>query len=430
MKLLKFICWFILYSQILSHKFGLKDSPIKNVENLDIDRTKNIIKKIFTIFPIVGEILALTNIKRVELIINNTFVLKETNLLQKYITMWDVNESYSDASAKILFNIAVTNAKLKFILNSLTNGITDLDERNVKIFKEIVVTVLIDAIVRTKFIFYQDLQAKENLMSIFNKPFEFKNVTKLQFLTNRINIDEKIKDEIITILMKYKTNDDVIHYYNESNEEITNSNINNLNNHNNTLSNFEALQIIQSFEFREKNEEEILNNNNNYIYTSAKLFEGENKLNDEQLLVLAEVKDKILNSTMFGENYQFTNLEERGTYQFGIEGRNIYSKYLTHIDALLDLNNILEKFPIGTLKGSVNVAGDLKIKRNFRFKSSNNDINIPTNEELKQQLLNNPEIAKHLNNDNISIIYPNHIEQFYDVSKMINKTIEVNVNSI
>ena len=53
-----------------------------------------IIKKLYELTPIIGEILALANVEKINLIVNKFFILRETDLLRKYLIMWDVNSNY------------------------------------------------------------------------------------------------------------------------------------------------------------------------------------------------------------------------------------------------------------------------------------------------------------------------------------------------
>ena len=163
-----------------------------------------IIKKIYSIIPFVGEILGLCSIEKIDLIVNKFFLEKETDLFIKYITMWDVNSNFIKHSAKVMLNIILCNNKfnrLRCILNLLMEGLCQGDDRSIRIFKEIVITVIIDTLIKTKFYYYNDIQAKYNLISLFNKGFIFKPITKIHFI-NKLMISDKLK-ELITFCKIY-----------------------------------------------------------------------------------------------------------------------------------------------------------------------------------------------------------------------------------
>jgi hypothetical protein len=79
------------------------------------------------------------------------------------------------------------------------------DDRSIKIFKEIVVTLIMDVIIKTKFYYFNDLMAKNNLVKVFNKPFCFKVITKLKFV-NSMMLSDEFKEKLTFIIMKFDTN--------------------------------------------------------------------------------------------------------------------------------------------------------------------------------------------------------------------------------
>jgi hypothetical protein len=404
---------------ILIIAFTSQQSETNSTNFIAENKNDNIIRKVYAQSPLIGEILALANINGIELIINSIFVEKEKNVLKKYLTMLEVSNINLEYTATVLLNIILTNSILRTNLINLIDGLYELDERNLSILTELISTVLVDSIISTRFMLYQDIKAKDELVKIFNKEYKIKSVNKLQFV-QKLRLDESSRDGIIAMIMNYKTNADVETAKTKSNYisnpfegTIAVRKIN-------LMSREEAKQLIQDLRFKQGGK------TNKDEYSLPKYFEYESyDLNKGQEVILAEVKSIIFNDTLI-DNFKMNNLEENGVVQIGISGRTVYSKLFSHIDSLLKLNCILNKFPFDTLPGSINVAGNVMAHQQFRFKTDN-DTTIPSNDFIKQQLLSNPEIAKHLNN--ATILFPDHIEQLFEAPKIVNKNIQVNTNS-
>jgi len=213
------------YTSIYINKLDLKALDRKTKMRM---KKAIIINKVFDLVPLVGEILALVNIERINLLMCKSFILKEINLLKKYLIMWDANNNFLYHSAKVLFILLTCNNdrnKLRFLLNELMEGLCKGDDRSIRIFKEIVITVLIDALLKTRFYYYDDIQAKFNLVRVFNKEgFHFRSIVKLKFV-EAMKIPDDIKEKLTFIIMRL--------------DSQTASNINNLtNNLINNLINF------------------------------------------------------------------------------------------------------------------------------------------------------------------------------------------------
>jgi hypothetical protein len=163
-----------------------------------------IINKVYDLVPLIGEVLALVNIDRINLLLCKSFILKEINLLKKYLIMWDANSNFVYHSAKVLFTMLTCNNGqnvIRQILNELMEGLCKGDTRSIQIFKEIVVTFLIDIFIKTKFYYFDDNQAKFNLVRVFNKGFAFRSITKLKFV-EEMKITNETKEKLTFIIMK------------------------------------------------------------------------------------------------------------------------------------------------------------------------------------------------------------------------------------
>jgi len=411
-----------------------------------------IIKNIYEMTPIVGEILALANVEKINLIVNRFFITRERDLLRKYIIMWDVNSNSISQSAKVLLNLLLCNNqfnRLRCILNLLMEGLCAGEKRDFQIFKEIVITVIIDTLLKTKFYYYNDLQAKFNLIRIFNKSFKFKPINKIQFV-EKMMISDKLKEILTFIIMRLKTNDEieiemdfVIHKtpallanntrlfefkpsfpQEQTPEQKKNTLINEIEKsqkeNQKILSKSEAKRILDnlktysdynynqnSFSFKEKL---LLQNlEKESTYSEVDLLDPNNlEMPKSQKIKLSEIKEEMKNEyTDFLYNqttFTMPSLEEiQPFYQIGVERRTIYPKYKKHISNLIKLNELLDEFPPNTPKGSVDVVNtpiitkkDIKtiitkqiapgVKYSMQFKEkSNNEIKNTVQQSLQSQ---------------------------------------------
>lgn len=174
-----------------------------------------IINKIFTHIPILGEILAVANLQMQSPDgdnINDEFLERETNLFKKYLLIYDSKVPFVEKAAKVLLNLVLCNTdvnRLKYILNEMLEGLCFGDDRSIKIFEEIMRTIIIDTLISTKYLDFEDLHAKANLLRTFNKPFCFKTMTKIKFIERMIML-EVLKEKITYILWNNDTNKKIL----------------------------------------------------------------------------------------------------------------------------------------------------------------------------------------------------------------------------
>jgi hypothetical protein len=376
-----------------------------------------IIRKVYEISPIVGELLALSNVEKIDLIVNRFFIMRERDLLKKHIIMWDADSNYLDHSSKVLLNLLLCNNKfnrLRCILNLLMEGLCAGDDRSIKIFKEIVVTVIIDTVLKTNFANFNDLKAKFNLVRIFNKPLHFKPIIKIKFI-EKMMISDKLKEILTFMIMRLKTNEDIeiemdtrlhkiptpfanntrLFNFNPSEEnimskfspeekqevlqrEIDQSLENDskmaskspLPAHRQTLTRTEAKDLLEhlksyssytSMRFKEK----ILleNENKEQTFTYSEIISLDPNTLDipkSQKLKLSDIKEQLKNEytdyLLNTTSSSMPQLEEvKPNYQIGLSERSIFTKYRKHIMNLIRLNELLDEFPPNTLKGSVSL---------------------------------------------------------------------------
>lgn len=376
-----------------------------------------IIRKVYEISPIVGELLALSNVEKIDLIINRFFIMRERDLLKKHIIMWDADSNYLDHSSKVLLNILLCNNKfnrLRCILNLLMEGLCSGDDRSIRIFKEIVVTVIIDTLLKTNFAFFNDLKAKFNLVRIFNKPLRFKPIIKIKFI-EKMKISEKLKEIMTFMIMQLKTNEDIeveldsrlhqnptpfanntqLYNFNPTGEnlmtklspeekqeviqrEIDQSIQNNLSANSNppspphrqTLSRSEAKDLLEHLKsyssftpMRFKEKILLENENKEQTFTYSEIISLDPNILDipkSQKLKLSDIKEQLKNDytdyLLNTTSSSMPQLEEvQPSYQVGLNERSIFTKYRKHIMNLIMLNQLLDEFPPTTIKGSVNL---------------------------------------------------------------------------
>jgi hypothetical protein len=173
-----------------------------------IKRKKEIIiNRIFDMTPLLGEVLAVANIDKLDNNINNSFLVRETSLFKKYLIMWDANCGYVEHAAKVLLNLVLCNTdpnKTRFMLNELMEGLCYGDNKSMQIFREIIITLLIDSLINNKYHYFQDLQAKFNLLNTLNKGFCFKTITKIRFVQKMLLLDV-VKEKLTFIILNNDT---------------------------------------------------------------------------------------------------------------------------------------------------------------------------------------------------------------------------------
>ena len=99
-----------------------------------------IINLIHDNYPLLGEILSLANHN----ITNSSFISSEKELLIKYIQIINNKEHlFPPQSATLLFTL-ITSKSFSHLLNELTEGLCIGDSRSIKIFTEIIRTVILN----------------------------------------------------------------------------------------------------------------------------------------------------------------------------------------------------------------------------------------------------------------------------------------------
>ena len=173
-----------------------------------------IINKVFNHIPLLGEVLSLANLEADNKYKNSIehvdqkFLDREIDLFKKYLLLYDANIPFVEKSAKVLLDLILCNndkTSIAYVLRELLEGLCYGDDRSIKIFEEIVRTVLIEALIIKPYYHFADLNAKVNLLNTLNKPLCYKAITKIRFLEMMLMYDF-LKEKITFIIYNNSSN--------------------------------------------------------------------------------------------------------------------------------------------------------------------------------------------------------------------------------
>ena len=196
------------------------------VDRLSKIRTKReiIIHRVFEQVPIISELLTICSIEKVGLVMDAYFIEKETLILERYITMLNVRPEYTRHSAKILLNLILCNwrtNKLRLILLEMMDGLCAGDKRSLLIFHEIVHTVIIDALMKVNFVYFNDIKARFNLLTMFNSMrFKFRPIVKTSFIDSKLKVIERLKEYFTLTIYNLDTEENIEFKLNHLTHEI------------------------------------------------------------------------------------------------------------------------------------------------------------------------------------------------------------------
>jgi len=285
---------------------------------------------------------------------------------------------------------------LRYLLNELMEGMCSSDEKGIKILNEIIITVIIDSLLKTTYFKKEDLQAKFVLVQAFNKPFCFKTITKIRFLENMLLMDY-IKEKIAFIIFENASNDKIKHiltqttsvaipqlipedkrlFSNEKNREFDNINNINVNYIKDLQASYDPTShanFASSIQFRQQNagNQNNANVNRNSI-NSVNLLDHVKNLNSFQKFDL-------------GNKYHFKSLKYHGDKEDNESLKNIideFSNLRKKLSDSLDKNKVEEDF--NNLNENINDFKELDdeflLETNNNIKSTKKTINKTTNKK-------------------------------------------------
>lgn len=160
-----------------------------------------IINLIHDNYPLLGEILSLAK----QNVTNSSFISNEKELLIKYIQIINNKDHlFLPQSASLLFTL-ITSKSFSHLINEFIEGLCIGDSRSIKIFTEIIRTVILNRLLKQSYLDYDDIMGKITLLNVFNSNYCFSPITKIQFIEDMLLLPE-IKKKIIDIIWENDSN--------------------------------------------------------------------------------------------------------------------------------------------------------------------------------------------------------------------------------
>lgn len=174
-------------------------------DKLQLMKKKEIlINKVFDLFPLLGEVLAFCNIHNLEQLNDNVFQKNEKALLEKYLLMWIPDCEASSFVSEYLYETVMNRTNMLCPkINKLMDALPFGDRRSIRVFKEIILTIIMDTIIN--FTSEKHAYSELLLMKILNEPFEFKVILKVNFV-NLMRIPGNFKEKLTLLIMEYDSN--------------------------------------------------------------------------------------------------------------------------------------------------------------------------------------------------------------------------------
>ena len=387
--------------------------------------------------PITAEVIAIASIEKLPLITTPLFIEKEIKLMTTFLIMNNVPPLIAQQAGRVLLNLILCNNKvthLRTFINIILDGYKGkIDEESMTKINNLIQMSIIDTLLKTKFYYYNDIQAQIALIKMFNKEIHkkmFSNVEMLEFININCELVKPFKEMLIGMIMRLSDSDkgNVIDAFMEEsifnkeikivhntipsaiipqspkilNQVIKEKNIKQVENEQEHIKNLrneiqklvgskkeklnqpdtsivrkltqeEAIETLNEikkdigFSFKQRQENYIVNQknkNNTYIDINRFIEQEDLPLNKTLRVKLNEIKNQLKNTYMdflYNKTYSSLPLKENT----GIDNRSIFTKYKSHIDTLLQVNELLKPFPLSphTLH-NVNI---LEPKHNFNI---------------------------------------------------------------
>ena len=387
--------------------------------------------------PITAEVIAIASIEKLPLITTPLFIEKEIKLMTTFLIMNNVPPLIAQQAGRVLLNLILCNNKvthLRTFINIILDGYKGkIDEESMTKINNLIQMSIIDTLLKTKFYYYNDIQAQIALIKMFNKEIHkkmFSNVEMLEFININCELVKPFKEMLIGMIMRLSDSDkgNVIDAFMEEsifnkeikivhntipsaiipqspkilNQVIKEKNIKQVENEQEHIKNLrneiqklvgskkeklnqpdtsivrkltqeEAIETLNEikkdigFSFKQRQENYIVNQNNKnntYIDINRFIEQEDLPLNKTLRVKLNEIKNQLKNTYMdflYNKTYSSLPLKEN----IGIDNRSIFTKYKSHIDTLLQVNELLKPFPLSphTLH-NVNI---LEPKHNFNI---------------------------------------------------------------
>ena len=367
--------------------------------------------------PITAEVIAIALIEKLPLITTPLFIEKEIQLMTTFLIMNNVPPLIAQQAGRVLINLILCNNKithLRAFINIILDGYKGkIDEESMMKINNLIQMNIIDTLLKTKFYYYNDIQAQIALIKMFNKEIHkkmFSNIEMLEFININCELVKPFKEMLIGMIMRLSDSDkgNVIDAFMEEsifnkeikivhnpihtaiiqqspilNQVIEEKNIKQIENEQEHIKNLrneiqklvgskkeimnqpessivrkltkeEAIDTLNEikkdmgFSFKQRQENFIVNQNNKnntYIDINRFIEQEDLPLNRTLHVKLNEIKNQLKNTYMdflYNKTYSSLPLKENT----GIDNRSIFTKYKSHIDTLLQVNDLLKPFPL------------------------------------------------------------------------------------
>jgi hypothetical protein len=342
-----------------------------------------IINKVFNCISLLGETLAIASYN------NNTnqdFLDRESSLIKKYLILYNTDLALIDKSTQLFLNLILCNSA-RTILADMLEGLCVGDDRSIKIFMEIVRTVLIDSLLNKAELNSDDLNAKVILLRTLNKQFCFKTLTKIKFVENMLMLDV-VKEKLIAII-----------WNNDSNLNIEN---------------------------KIKLSEDSIPNNNRSFHTSV--FRFKSVSNDELVDDILE-SNNIKTEESAPKNLN-NNLQEGNKINFNNDLTGEFKNFKDFEKGSSNIGNPqFKQFDNDFVTRSINQYNNPGVYQTYENAPIYTFNNKPNDKEVMDKIMTDPATKEVLERNNAKVIIPQPIETTYQVEKKVAKQVTVNENS-
>lgn len=164
--------------------------------------------------PITAEVIAIASIEKLPLITTPLFIEKEIKLMTTFLIMNNVPPLIAQQAGRVLLNLILCNNKvthLRTFINIILDGYKGkIDEESMTKINNLIQMSIIDTLLKTKFYYYNDIQAQIALIKMFNKEIHkkmFSNVEMLEFININCELVKPFKEMLIGMIMRLSDSD-------------------------------------------------------------------------------------------------------------------------------------------------------------------------------------------------------------------------------
>lgn len=164
--------------------------------------------------PITAEAIAIASIEKLPLITTPFFIEKEIKLMTTFLIMNDVPPVIAHQAGRVLLNLIICNNKfthLRTYINIILDGYKGkIEEESMKKINNLIQMGIIDTLLKTKFYYYNDIQAQIALIKMFNKEIHrkmYSNIEMIEFINENCELVKPFKEMLIGMIMRLSDSD-------------------------------------------------------------------------------------------------------------------------------------------------------------------------------------------------------------------------------